>query len=111
METSDKVKQQQSYLGLTSYLLPTASLLIHTPTSSNRFPLATRCTEVPGLMFCAPPLAMSAQSRAENIAHTAMYTYKGGGQNISLGTSVEALEHLDYMARTPTIELRVVGLL
>jgi hypothetical protein len=33
-------------------------------------------------------LAMSTQSRAENIAHTAMYTYKGGEQNISPGTFV-----------------------
>jgi hypothetical protein len=39
--------------------------------------------KVLGLMFCSPPLAMSTQSRAENIAHTAMYTYKGGEQNIS----------------------------
>jgi len=45
-------------------------------------------TKVPGLMFCSPPLAMSTQSRVENIAHTAMYTYKGGELNISPGTFV-----------------------
>jgi hypothetical protein len=32
--------------------------------------------KVPGLMFCSPPLAMSTQSRAENIAHTS-YTILG----------------------------------
>jgi hypothetical protein len=31
---------------------------------------------------------MSTLSRAENIAHTAMYTYKGGEQNFSPGTTV-----------------------
>jgi hypothetical protein len=31
---------------------------------------------------------MSTKSWAENIAHSAMYTYKGGEQNFSPGTSV-----------------------
>jgi hypothetical protein len=45
-------------------------------------------TVVPGLKFCSPPLAMLTLSRAENIAHTAMYTYKGGEQNFSRGTTI-----------------------
>jgi hypothetical protein len=40
-------------------------------------------------MFCSPPLAISTSAWAEDIAHSAMYTYKGGEQNISPGTSVQ----------------------
>jgi hypothetical protein len=66
-------------------------------------------TEVPGLKFCSPPLATSTQSWAENIAHSAMYAYKGGERNFSPGTSVGILknEKMSQFLAAPPRKLRL----